>query len=62
VKDEKITDMDELAKYVWGKVVTVYERGELSSAKRFTVGLNKGIGFEGSVVMVLTILKSMGYK
>jgi hypothetical protein len=37
VKDEKITGVDELGKYVWGKVFAFYERGELSSAKQFTV-------------------------
>jgi hypothetical protein len=57
--------MDEFAKYVCGKVFTFYERGELSSAKQFIVETNKGIGFERrvvAVVMVLRILKSMGYE
>jgi hypothetical protein len=33
-----------------------------SFAKWFIAELNKGIGFEGSVVAVLTSLISMGYK
>jgi hypothetical protein len=53
--------MDDLDKYEWGKVFACYERGELSSAKKFIVEINKGIRFEGNVVVVL-ILKSMGYK